>query len=47
MSVFTAVKSDKDQSKVHHSQYILSEDKPAGADPEPATPVSPEKPEAK
>lgn len=45
MSVFTPTK--KERSKVHHSQYILSEDKPAETDPKPATPVSPENPEAK
>ena len=45
MPVLTPIK--KEQSKVHPSQYILSEDKPDEADPKPAAPESPENPETK
>jgi len=47
MSVFAPLKKAKEQSKVHHSQYIRTENTPDEAAPKPAEPVTPTKPEAK
>ncbi|HTH72759.1 MAG TPA: hypothetical protein VL737_05380 [Candidatus Pristimantibacillus sp.] len=46
MSVFTPTKEDKEEAKVHHSQYIRTENTPdEGA--KPAEPGKPTQPEAK
>jgi len=48
MSVFTPVKIDqKEEAKVHHSQYIRTENEPDKADPKPAETATPAQPEAK
>lgn len=46
MSVFTPTRTIK-ESKVHHSQYIKTENKPVDTDTKPVEPVNPEQPEAK
>ena len=46
MSVITPIKA-QEHSKVHHSQYIRTENKPDEADAKPADPVTPTPPEAK
>lgn len=46
MSVFTPIKK-QEQSKVPHSQYIKTEDKPDEAVTKPAEPAEPTQPEAK
>ncbi|HVX23864.1 MAG TPA: hypothetical protein VG992_00780 [Candidatus Saccharimonadales bacterium] len=47
MSVFTPTRRVKEQSKVHHSQYIVNEDAPKETDTKPAEqPLNPEQPEA-
>ena len=47
MSVFTATKPANQQSKVHYSQYLVTEDTPKQDDTKPAEqPTNPEKPEA-
>lgn len=46
MQVFTAIKQANRQSKVHYSQYLVT-DTPKEDDPTPGTqPVNPEQPEA-
>ncbi len=48
MSVFTATKPANQQSKVHYSQYLVTEDTPKqDDDTKPAEqPINPEQPEA-
>jgi len=46
MSVFTPVKKDE-ESKVHNSQYIRTENTPDETGTKPADPVKPAEPEAK
>jgi len=45
MPVFTPINIK--QSKVHHTEYIRTENKPNDADAKPAEPVNPSTPEAK
>jgi hypothetical protein len=45
MSVFTPIKSNKKESKIHHSQYIKTENKP-DEETKPAEPVNPDQSDA-
>jgi hypothetical protein len=46
MSVFTPIKKDE-EAKVHHSQYIRTENTPDETGTKPADPAAPAQPDAK
>jgi hypothetical protein len=47
MSVFTPIRKENQQPKVHYSKYIRTENTPDEAGTKPTDPVEPTHPEAK
>lgn len=47
MSIFTTTRINKEEPKVHHSQYIRTENMADDASPKPTEPAKPAQSEAK